>query len=227
MKPVLLDLFCGAGGATKGYQRAGFHVIGVDINPQPHYVGDEFHQADALEFLGEALDKFYPFNFADAIHASPPCQRYSTTASLHDNEYPDLIAPVRRLLEIAGEDVPYVIENVIGSPLKNPFKLCGSSFGLNVWRHRVFETNWDIGMMPPCSHREFPAPIDVTGTGSRRIYDRLDGAGGNSRKPRNLTEAGEAMGIGWMSRVELSKAIPPAYTRFIGERMMAHVRVPA
>jgi len=206
-----------------GYHRAGFDIVGVDIKPQPNYPFG-FVQADALEFLGEAIDKFCPFNYVDAIHASPPCQVYSTTSSLHDNEHPDLIAPTRNLLaQLDEEDVPWVIENVVGAPLLHPFRLCGSSFGLGVRRHRLFETNWPIGMVPPCSHHDHPRPLDVTGTGASRIGDRKDGGGGNSRKPRNLDEARSAMGINWMSRVELSQAIPPAYTEFIGHQLLAQI----
>jgi DNA (cytosine-5)-methyltransferase 1 len=223
MRPRLLDLFCGAGGAGEGYHRAGFDVVGVDINPQPNYPFT-FVRADVMRVFWEGFWILGGISDFDAIHASPPCQAYSTTKSLHDTSYPDLVGPVRDLLLETGK--PYVIENVAGAPLIQPFKLCGSSFGLNVWRHRLFETNWDVGMVPPCSHREFPAPIDVTGTGSRRIYDRLDGAGGNSRKPRNLEEAQTAMGIDWMTRRELSEAIPPAYTEFIGSQLLAHIGAP-
>lgn len=218
MRPVLLDLFCCAGGAAMGYHRAGFDVVGVDIAPQPRYPFT-FIQADALTVLSW---RGYSW---DAIHASPPCQAYSSTSSLHDNEYPRLIAPVRDLLDATG--LPYVIENVAGAKaeLREPITLCGSSFGLGVRRHRLFEVfGFDVGLVPPCNHGEQREPIDVTGTGSRRIGERTDGAGGNSRKPRNLTEAREAMGIGWMTRPELSEAIPPAYTEWIGERLMAAVR---
>jgi DNA (cytosine-5)-methyltransferase 1 len=137
MKPRILDLFCGAGGASAGYARAGFDVVGVDLNPQPRYPF-EFHQADALTF---PLDGF------DAIHASPPCQAYSTMRRglWKDREHPDLIAPIRDRL--IGADVPYVIENVEGARrlLVNPVLLCGTMFGLGtkegnqLRRHRYFE----------------------------------------------------------------------------------------
>ena len=229
-RPRLLDLFCGAGGCSVGYHRAGFDVIGVDINPQPNYRGC-FEQADAIDVLRQVVNDIGKYGLGylrlNAIHASPPCQAYSTTAALHRYEHPDLIEPVRELLHATG--LPYVIENVVGAPLHNPFQLCGSSFGLRVWRHRLFETNWPVGMVPPCSHAEHPDPVDVTGTGSRRISARSDGAGGNSRKPRNLDDARDAMGIDWMTRRELSQAIPPAYTEFIGAQLLAHIqqKVPA
>src|SRR5690606_32247689 len=129
-----LDLFCKAGGASRGYQQAGFYVVGVDIEPQPNYCGDLFIQADALDVLNWA-DFLAQF---DAVHASPPCQSYSVTASLHEANYPELIGPVRERLSLLG--VPYAIENVVGAPLRDAVRLCGSSFGLGVRRHLLFET---------------------------------------------------------------------------------------
>lgn len=219
--PRLLDLFCGAGGCTKGYQRAGFYVIGVDIEPQPNYCGDEFVQGDALDLAVDLIDA----ELIDAVHASPPCQAYSSLAGLTTGEYPALVEPVRELLQATG--LPYVIENVVGAPLRAPIRLCGSSFGLGVWRHRLFEMSHPPAMVPPCAHREFPEPLDVTGTGGPSATPRLDGAGGRSRKPRNLTEAREAMGIDWMTRKELAEAIPPAMTEWIGHHLMAHLKAKA
>jgi DNA (cytosine-5)-methyltransferase 1 len=206
-----------------GYSRAGFEVVGVDIKPQPRYPF-EFIQAEALEHTQawlDALDRLgkpASWDF-DAIHASPPCQAYSNLGSLNGNshDHPDLIGPTRELLEQTG--LPYVIENVVGrAPLRHPFKLCGSSFGLRVWRHRLFETNWPMGMIPPCSHHEHGEPLDVTGTG---------GPGGRHRKPASLAEARNALGIDWMTRAELSEAIPPAFTEWIGTQLMAHLQISA
>jgi DNA (cytosine-5)-methyltransferase 1 len=225
MRPLLLDLFSGAGGAATGYHRAGFDVIGVDCEPMPRYPF-AFVQTDALAVLHGVLD--YGLNLHrpfDAIHASPPCQAYSTTASLHTNEYPRLIEETRELLQATG--LPYVIENVAGAraDMRDPITLCGSSFGLGVRRHRLFECHgFEVGLVPPCNHGEQPEPVDVTGTGSSRIGARTDGAGGNSRKPRNLAHAREVMGIDYMTRQELSEAIPPAYTEFIGAQLIDHVR---
>ena len=210
-RPRLLDLFCGAGGAAMGYHRAGFDVVGVDIKLQPRYPF-EFHQADALTF---PLDGF------DAIHASPPCQAYSTLAGFAGREYPRLIEPVRRRLWLAG--VPFVMENVVGAPLESPIRLCGSAFGLGVWRHRLFEVSPPLLFYPTCDHERCPEPVDVTGTGASRRGPRADGGGGNSRKPRDLAHAREVMGIDWMSRRELSEAIPPAYTEWIGAQLMVAI----
>ncbi len=215
--PRLLDLFCGAGGAAVGYHRAGFEVVGVDNRPQPNYPFD-FIQTDALEFVANVGAAFTRYGLIDAIHASPPCQAFSTTASLHDNEYPNLVEPLRRLLLATG--LPYVIENVQGAPLYNHVRLCGSSFGLGVRRHRLFEINPIPPMVPPCAHYLQPEPIDVTGTGGQTHEPRSDGGGGDHRKPRNLAHAREVMGIDWMTRSELSEAVPPAYTEWVGEQLL-------
>jgi DNA (cytosine-5)-methyltransferase 1 len=214
--PRILDLFCKAGGAGMGYHLAGFDVVGVDIEPQPRYPF-EFVQADALEYLAEHGREF------DAVHASPPCQSYSVTASLHDVEYPRLIEPLRDLLRQTG--LPFVIENVEGArqALNNPVRLCGSSFGLGVRRHRLFETSFPVMFPPLCAHYLQPEPVDVTGTGASRIGARMDGGGGNSRKPRNLAHAREVLGIDWMTRPELSESVPPAFTEFLGEQLALHL----
>jgi DNA (cytosine-5)-methyltransferase 1 len=214
-RPRLLDLFCGAGGAGMGYRRAGFDVTGVDLAPQPHYPF-EFIQADALEYLAAYGSEY------DAIHSSPPCQDYSVTASLHTATYPRLIAPVRELLVELGR--PYVIENVEGArrDLHNWVRLCGSSFGLGVRRHRLFELSWPMLFPPPCAHHLQPEPIDVTGTGGPAPGPR-HGTGGIHRKPRNLAHARQVMGIDWMTRPELAEAIPPVYTEFIGSELAVHL----
>lgn len=191
--------------------KAGFDVHGVDIKEQPNYPFT-MHIEDAMT---------YPLTGYDFIWASPPCQAHTTLRARHqDREYPDLIAPIRERLKAAG--VPYVIENVVGAPLINPVRLCGSSFGLRVRRHRLFEASFPI-LPLPCAHEAQGRPIDVSGTGARRLGPRTDGKGGNPNKPRNLTEAKEAMGIGWMSRREISQAIPPAYSQYIGLAAKAYI----
>jgi DNA (cytosine-5)-methyltransferase 1 len=217
--PWLLDLFSGAGGAARGYQRAGFRVLGVDTKPQPRYAGDRFVRADAMDAL-----RHWDLSRFAAIHVSPPCQGYSVTASLHDAEYPRLIEPVRAHLKAIG--LPYVIENVQGAPLRDWVRLCGSSFGLGVRRHRLFETSWFVMFPPPCAHHLQPEPIDVTGTGgpaSRPPGQR----GGIHRKPRNLAHAREVMGIDWMSRPELAESVPPAYTEYLGHELVSALKAAA
>lgn len=219
-RPILLDLFCKAGGAGKGYHDAGFDVVGVDIEPQPRYPFT-FHCADALLILEDLLAGRL-WLAPDAIHASPPCQAYSSLHGFTDGSYPELIEPVREALQASG--LPYVIENVVGAPLIAPVRLCGSSFGLRVWRHRLFEMSDPPLMVPPCSHEQHPYPLDVTGTGGPSGRPRSSPGGGLSRKPRNLAEAQAAMGIGWMTRPELSEAIPPAYTEYLGGYLLTTVR---
>ena len=159
-KPRLLDLFCGAGGAAMGYHRAGFEVVGVDISPQPNYPF-EFYQLDATALVQDVDNKCWHEsqtkttlpgasyaclgNF-DAIHASPPCQRYTTLVAQAGTfgDYPDLVEPIREILKASG--LPYVIENVPGAPIEGVL-LCGSMFGLKVIRHRVFESN--VMLMAP------------------------------------------------------------------------------
>jgi len=215
-RPRLLDLFCGAGGAAMGYHRAGFEVVGVDNKPQPRFPF-EFYCADAVTFPFEFRRLFGYFK-PDVIHASPPCQAYCALRHLYPNKkYPCFIAPIReRLIQWGGV---YVIENVPKSPLINPIQLCGSSFGLRVRRHRLFESNIKIEPLG-CQHQEQGRPIDVSGTGGRRINRRPDDHGGNTNKPRNIEEARSAIGIDWMSRYELSQSIPPAYTEYIGKQLM-------
>lgn len=206
----LLDLFCGAGGAAMGYHRAGWEVVGVDFEPQPRYPF-EFIQADAMT---------YPLDGFDAIHASPPCQHYSLfsrnlgRAHLH----PDLVAPVRERLQANGK--PFIIENVEGAPLLNPVVLCGSAFDLTIEidgqfchlrRHRLFESNvwlWSSG----CKHKG-PA-VTVTGHGTPQWHVSRFGRG------IRVAEFRQLMGIDWMSRDELSQAIPPAYTLWLGRQLL-------
>jgi DNA (cytosine-5)-methyltransferase 1 len=207
----LLDLFAGAGGAAVGYHRAGFtDILGIDVVPQPRYPF-RFRQGDALEFLATVK----PGDF-DLIHASPPCQRYSNLAFLQDREYPDLIGAVQAELQRLGG--PWVIENVEGAPLRNAIRLCGSAFGLGVWRHRLFECS-EFLFAPGCTHGLVPEPLDVTGTGGPQKAPRKAAGGGRSRKPSSMAEAYAAMGMDWGTRYEVDQAIPPAYTFWIGSQL--------
>jgi DNA (cytosine-5)-methyltransferase 1 len=208
VKPRLLDLFCGAGGAAMGYSRAGFEVMGVDIASQPRYPF-EFVQADALTWLqDQGVEGFA------AIHASPPCEGYSSLRFFHPGRiWPDLILETRKLLLESG--LPYVIENVPGSPLLNPTVLCGSSVGLPIWRHRLFETSWPL-MVPPCCHGLVPRPLAIA-------TKRQAGVQARFRNPTDADQQREAMEIPWATRFEVGKAIPPVYTELIGHQLMQHI----
>jgi DNA (cytosine-5)-methyltransferase 1 len=219
MKPRLLDLFCCAGGAARGYQRAGFYVVGVDMKPQPRYAGDEFIQGDALAI---ELDGF------DVIHASPPCQRYShATAAGAWRSHPDLVASVRERVMDSGK--PWVIENVPRAPLINPITLCGTMFALeaedtdgtvlSLKRHRLFESNMAISAPSECRHR-----------GVRQWAGSYGGARRDKDEARNIRHGGyvpsmevqqRLLGIDWMAEREMHQAIPPAYTTHIGWQLMA------
>ncbi len=222
MKPRLLDLFCKAGGATKGYQQAGFYVVGVDIEPQPHYCGDEFIQADAMTF---------PLDGYDLVHASVPCQGYSVMRHLpwlKGKEYPMLIEPMQTRLEAAG--VSYVMENVMGAQsVLQAGWLCGQMFGLPFFRHRLFATNW-FWLQP--GHPIHTSVIrhgrlrggrarEVVAVQSRSLAAWQQGNGAQKSgvgvgHAAGWRDAAEAMQIDWMSRDELTQAIPPTYTEYIG-----------
>ncbi|HZU00874.1 MAG TPA: DNA cytosine methyltransferase [Ktedonobacteraceae bacterium] len=224
-KPRLLDLFCGAGGCAKGYADAGFEVIGVDNRPQKNYPY-EFHLADALEFLDTAdLSSF------SAIHASPPCPRYTSITALsgNRNKHPDLVAIVRKKLQMTGK--PYVIENVTGAPFEQGVMLCGSMFDLRIRRHRCFESNLLIMAPGPCRHHG--EIMSIHGAHTRDYSGKVLVINENwqqSRKWRPINvpkERGmEAMGITWaMTQDELSNAIPPAYTKWIGRQLLEYLRM--
>jgi DNA (cytosine-5)-methyltransferase 1 len=210
-----LDLFCCAGGAGMGYSRAGFEVVGVDIEHQKNYPF-EFHQADALEFLAEYGHEF------DAIHASPPCQAYSMASATQRNEgkvYPDLLGPTRDALEALGK--PYVIENVPGAPMRADYELCGCYFGLQLRRERWFETSWMPAARLYAHDHSGPPPLSVVGHGTPSwVREKL---GFNP----TIAMYRAAMGMDWTNRGELSQAIPPAYTELIGRDWMLELAVAA
>ena len=209
-KPRLLDLFCGAGGAAAGYHRAGFTVVGVDIKPQPHYPF-EFHQWDALAV------EIAPWNFGfDAIHASPPCQAYSTITPDH-SAHPDLVGPTRELLQATG--LPWVMENVMGAPLVPMVTLCGSMFGLRVRRHRQFESNVLL-LQPTCQHRQQGQVLGVYGDGGAGYFPSPNRGGGIKAHQRDFATL---MGMPWATPQEIVQAIPPAYTEYIGGQLLALV----
>jgi DNA (cytosine-5)-methyltransferase 1 len=209
----LLDLFSGAGGAAVGYHRAGFEVTGVDITLQHHYPY-AFIRADALV----ALKQNWLVGRFDVIHASPPCQTYSAYRRRGNGvgeRHQDLIAPVRDLLVATGK--PYIIENIPASPLQNPVVVCGSSFGLDLQRHRLFESNLTL-VAPPCNH-DWQTPRFPQATNRQNLRRTVE-VGAYRAQPY----AARAMGIDWMTREELTEAIPPEYTHFLGRQIYAHLR---
>jgi len=211
-RPRAADLFCGAGGAAMGLVKAGFEVVGWDIRQGLAYPWER-HIADALD---ACLDGF------DFVWASPPCQAHSYLRHLWpDKHYECYIERTRdKLMKWGG---PWIIENTPRAPLIKPIQLCGSAFGLKVRRHRIFESNLNL-VGTRCDHKSQGRPIDVSGTGGRRINRRPDDHGGNTNKPRNLEEAHDAIGISWMVREELAQAIPPAYSEYLGRQIIAHLK---
>jgi DNA (cytosine-5)-methyltransferase 1 len=210
VRPFLIDFYCCAGGAARGYHEAGFRVLGVDINPQPRYPF-AFIQGDVLE-IGPRLLKI-----ADAAHASPPCQSYSPLGALSpDKVYPDLIEPTRRMLDHSG--LPYVIENVMSAPLirERSIVLCGEMFGLRTYRHRRFESNLPLVAPPHPKHVKLTATKQRKQRWAEGWHVSITGDVGTYVGP-------EAMGIDWMTGNELCEAIPPAYARFIGRQLLAHL----
>ena len=209
----LLDLYCKAGGASRGYQLAGFEVVGVDIKKQKRYPY-EFIQADCLELMKD-MDFLRSF---DVITASPPCQTHSITQHLRNAQGKttsklDLIPETRAALIASGK--PYIIENVPDSPLINPIQLCGSAFDLKVRRHRLFESNMRLEGSK-CDHKAQGRPIGVYGS----LNDEIPQGG---KTATNINEARQAMGIDWGIWTELVEAIPPAYTKYLGLQILRSI----
>ena len=215
-RPRLLDLFCGAGGAAVGYHRAGFDVTGVDIRPQPRYPF-EFWRNDALDVLDNIIKAPLSHSF-DAIHASPPCQDHMRHPGVRFESHGTawLLPGTREQLKAAR--LPWVIENVPGAPMRADLKLCGCMFGLpHLKRERWFETSWHaFDLQQPCDHRDGTMPVTGKSPGSRtekRVFGRWP-----SRQDWQ-----RAMGIDWMSTLELAQAIPPAYTEHVGRALLEHL----
>ena len=209
----LLDLYCGAGGASTGYALAGFEVTGIDIKHGKRYPY-KYIKGDVLTYITD-LDFLRSF---DVIHASPPCQTHSITQHLRNAQGKstskvDLIPQTRAALIASGK--PYIIENVPGSPLINPVLLCGSAFGLKVRRHRLFESNIKL-MGTVCLHKEQGRPVGVYGS----LKDDIPKGG---KTANTIEEALEAMGITNMIWSELVEAIPPAYTYWLGKQLMGQL----
>lgn len=225
----ILDLFCCAGGAGMGYSRAGFEVVGVDLQSQPRYPF-EFIQADVLTLDPEWIAGF------DAIHASPPCQAHTAMKTMHNaKDHLDLVPETRAMLIASGR--PWIMENVVGAPMESPILLCGTMFGLGVEdaelkRHRLFETSFSIPLVPQCQHGA-RATIGVYGGHVRNRQRTIGIYGKGARDSRRKGDRGvpdftadqgrAAMGIDWMTLTELSQAIPPAYTEWLGRQLLAHL----
>lgn len=203
-----LDLFCGAGGAAMGLYRAGFDVVGVDIHKQPRYPF-EFVQADALTF---PLDGF------DFVWASPPCQAHTALRNITKRSYDDFIPRVRTLLFVGS--APFVIENVVGAPLADPVMLCGMQFGLKVYRHRLFESSIPLGVPVHVPHND---NCRIRKGISRNGFISVAGDGGFGCGKGGVQYARNAMGVTWTSRAELSQAIPPAYSEYLGKQVVDHI----
>lgn len=212
---MLLDLFCCQGGAAAGYHAAGFDIVGVDTEPQPRY--------PYLFIQGDALNPPVDLTRFAAIHASPPCQRYSDLGRRNGNAHlwPDLVEPTRQMLQQSR--LHYVIENVEGAPLHNPATLCGTMFDeLRVIRHRLFETNFPI-----TTPAHPPHPLVFTHDKRKRHYGQLDQnisyvqvtGGGNA----TIANKRAAMGMPWADGHGCNEAIPPAYTEHIGRQLLAHI----
>jgi len=214
-RPLLLDLFCCEGGAAMGYHRAGFDVIGVDIVPQPRY---PFPMV-----VADALSPPFRLNQFDAIHASPPCQAYTTMSNRYGSTSPQLINPVRQMLASSG--LPYVIENVAGARrhMRNPLTIHGGQFGLNLWRPRLFESNVLV-MAPGAAARPATAAAVYGRRDDRRLLRRR--SDGTELRAASLTEARTAMEMPWASWNGCREAIPPAYTEHIGHQLMQHIERP-
>lgn len=209
-RPRLLDLFCGGGGAAMGYHRVGFDVVGIDNKRRPDYPF-EFVQADAMT---------YPLEGFDAVHASPPCKRWTVANRVHGSgpAHDDLLTPTLARLRAAG--LPWIVENVPGAPMPpDTVTLCGSHFGLTVRRHRLFAASFEL-VAPPCRHDLQPHVVGVYGTGGN--WTRT-APGGGGRKVSGQAAA-DALGIDWTAnQAVLSQAIPPAYAEFLGAQLLDHL----
>lgn len=223
-RPRLLDLFCCAGGAAMGYHRAGFEVVGVDLNPQPNYPF-EFHQGDALEYLAEHGHEFA------VRHASPPCQAFSKTKALHTNTHPELVEPTREALRAVGG--PYIIENVVGAPLESPLMLCGSEFNmtaedvdgtpLKLLRHRLFESNVHLFGAGGCQHDPKVLTASVYGACGGWSPAHRDSPKRRGGYVPHTDVCRALLGVDWTTKHELSQVVPPVFTEFLGHQLMAHV----
>lgn len=215
-----LDLCCCDGGATRGYQLAGFKVTGVDVNEQPRYCGDDFVRGDAIEFLERHGHQF------DVVVGSPPCQHDSPLNAYNHKSYPQLIEPMREGMRRAGR--PYVIENVetAGYRLIDPVMLCGPMFGLSIYRHRLFESSAPLTVPAHGPHLWLCTRNGYLPTPARPF---MSIHGGKHSRAWAL-KAAEVMGVPWVVDADTKRsirsvceAIPPAYTEWIGRQLAGQV----
>ncbi len=227
MRPKLLDLFCCEGGASMGYSLAGFDVHGVDLFDT--YTQKRYPFPSTKANVLDVADMLADF---DVIAASPPCQRYSITNAARKADYPDLIGPVRAMLEANGK--PYVIENVVGAPLVDPILLCGTMFGLGavdddatlleMWRHRLFESNVDLATPSVCKHGWLSDQVAGSYGGARRDKTEARSVRHGGYVPSKRVQQ-ELLGIDWMTERGMHQSIPPVYTEHIGRQLLAHLEV--
>lgn len=215
VKPLLLDACCCQGGAARGYQNVGFYVVGVDIDPQPRYVGDEFIQGDALALIRDAgfMDRF------DAIHMSWPCQGFKRGTLRTTKPVFDLVTPGRDAANATG--LPWVIENVMEAPLDpdRSITLCANTFGLRTYRHRRFEYSKHLALIAP---PHLPHLKRAPNRARRARW--LAGDHASITGDVGTYVGPDAMGIDWMTGNGLSEAIPPAYTEWVGRQLMDYLR---
>lgn len=216
-RPLLLDVFSCAGGSAMGFHQGGFNIVGVDIIAQPNYPF-EHHVGDGFEFLEQVIANGMRLQDGRRIHAanaSPPCQKFSGMSNCRPGlaeKYPDLVEGTRELFQQTG--VPWVMENVPGAPLLEPTMLCGGMFGLELYRHRLFESNVRI-----------PQPLHPTHTkpASKAAHWVPGTVMSVCGHVHPIEMARQVMEISWTNRKELSEAIPPAFTRYIAPYLMRHV----
>lgn len=222
-QPLLIDFFCGPGGAARGYADAGFRVIGIDIDPQPSYPY-EFIQADALEAMDQLIGtgEFAGIKLSEvaAFHGSPPCQRFSSLTSCRlrekgltpESEHPDLIDPTRQRFMRSG--LPYIIENVQGSTVNPTVILCGSMFGKRIWWHRLFETNFPVTAPAPCDH-SFTPMNPFARKNHAAMMKEFPG-----QAPETVMAKEKGIDPAWMAYKERRQAVPLYYTEYIGRTLL-------
>lgn len=237
--PRVLDVCCCEGGASRGYELAGYDPYGVDLfvdYSQKRYLypsvkGDALAVLDAL-LAGQSVEfsngERLGLSDFDLIHASPPCQRHTAGTRAGDrSKYPDLIEPIRARLRASG--LPYVIENVPGAPLESPLILCGTMFGLcaedddgtplELWRHRLFESNMPL-TAPPHQHGWHSSQVAGVYGGARRDKNAARNVRHGGYVPASKAVAEELLGIDWMTWQGLYQSIPPVYTFWVGTQIL-------